>query len=822
MSFATQIFLIIISILQFIFPFFEFDTPEVPEEPSSSIVEEIPTEDITDTTTCNHKGGSSTCLTKARCSLCMEEYGEFGEHIYSVTTKANTCLEGGYSIFTCKLCTYTYRGAETEPKGHDYDVKGQAPTCTNIGYLSYTCKRCGDFYSENEIPATGHSYKNMGETPADCENDGFITFTCENCFDSYTEKNSDKLGHSYEQVITYPTCKNVGYTTHNCTTCGDTFKTDEVPALGHSFTNYISDNNASCSYDGTKTAYCDNGCGLTSTLNDVGSMLPHVDENNDKHCDNGGEELFASFSHLTYPSNAVLPLQEMSTTVEKMIQRADKVENQDIYAANKGHSDSGIVVSPYYILKVDGKDVPVYGAVTYSGTTEKGTLHSFSEIYIEKGEYCTVRVDIESIYSGFKITDAKIIPESLGETAKVENGIISAVLSGYGAHTFLVNGENQAYTYTIFIREEIDEDAEIAALREQGYNVAVVEGYMPLDYVVFSGPEVSNQVIYLKKGAYVAAEHKFEINSDADNSGNPETTAAGANAVDHNGIGLNRFPFISAHNTSNIKVLGYGVFDLTHLDRGERRGMVFSFANNVEVRGVKLINAPEWSFILYRCDGVTIKDVDIFGYRQNSDAFDICNSTNITVDRCFARTGDDLFAVKALGGDQNAVADNITFKNCYAWAAKARAFGIFGESNRSVSNVTFKDSYVLMHDATWDYDRIPAIGIVAETADPNNGAISFKNITFENIEISRNYAAAANVIIFNQITNNFTIDNIVFKNISYQSNNVLNRIVTYSNNGTITNVQFENTTCAGTNVVDSNKTAYFSEESYWGGYITVK
>ena len=92
----------------------------------------------------------------------------------------------------------------------------------------------------------------------------------------------------------------------------------------------------------------------------------------------------------------------------------------------------------------------------------------------------------------------------------------------------------------------------------------------------------------------------------------------------------------------------------------------------------------------------------------------------------------------------------------------------------------------------------------------------------ENIEISRNYAAAANVIIFNQITNNFTIDNIVFKNISYQSNNVLNRIVTYSNNGTITNVQFENTTCAGTKVVDSNKTLYFSEESYWGGYITVK
>lgn len=822
MEFASRIMLIIITILQFLFPFFEFDSSEdVPTETTTEIVEEIDPEEQPTFDGCRHAGGEATCQKKAVCELCGEEYGDGGTHKYEIRINPATCLEGGFSVYNCTVCGDRYIGDETEALGHAYTSRVIEVSCTENGRTVYVCSNCGDSYSENEIPATGHNYQLTGETLPDCVNYGYYTYTCKNCGDSYNEKTSASLGHNYVPAVTLPTCKNEGYTVYTCPGCGDSYTDDIVAALGHSFTNYVSDNNASCKYDGTKTAYCDNGCGLTSTVYDEGSKLEHSDNNKDKICDAGGEELFAEFTHLTYPAEAVRTLEQMGTTAEKMASRADK-NDDDIYVANKGYSDNGIIVSPYYSLKVDGKNVPVYGAVTYSGTEEKGVIHSFSEIYVEKGEYCTVEVEFKSVLDGFAVENATVIPEAHGETVTVQNGKATAIISGYGAHTFLVNNENQAYTYTIFIREEIDEEAEIAALQQQGYTVAVVDGYMLIDYVVFSGSATSKQAIYLKKGAYVSAEHKFDITSDADSQNKSEATDAGDSASAHNGIGLNRFPFISAYNTSDIKVLGYGVFDLTHLDRAERRGMVFSFVNNVEVRGVKLVNAPEWSFILYRCDTVSVKDVDIFGYRLNSDAFDVCNSKNVTVDGCFARTGDDIFAVKALGGDANAISDNITFTGCYAWAAKARAFGLFGESNRSVSNVTFKDSYVLMHDATWDEDRIPAIGIVAESADPNNGAISYKNITFENIEISRNKAAAANVIIFTQITNPFTIDSVIFKNISYQSNNVLNRIVTYTDSGTITNVQFENTVCGGTNVVDSNKTAYFSEESYWGGYITVK
>ena len=43
----------------------------------------------------------------------------------------------------------------------------------------------------------------------------------------------------------------------------------------HSFTNYVSDGNATCTADGTKTAVCDNGCGETDTIADEGSALNH-------------------------------------------------------------------------------------------------------------------------------------------------------------------------------------------------------------------------------------------------------------------------------------------------------------------------------------------------------------------------------------------------------------------------------------------------------------------------------------------------------------------------------------------------------------------
>ena len=48
-----------------------------------------------------------------------------------------------------------------------------------------------------------------------------------------------------------------------------------IEKLGHSFTDYVSDNNATCTEDGTKTAKCDR-CDATDTVTDTGSAKGHT------------------------------------------------------------------------------------------------------------------------------------------------------------------------------------------------------------------------------------------------------------------------------------------------------------------------------------------------------------------------------------------------------------------------------------------------------------------------------------------------------------------------------------------------------------------
>ncbi|MBO4733316.1 MAG: hypothetical protein J5662_02445, partial [Clostridia bacterium] len=71
------------------------------------------------------------------------------------------------------------------------------------------------------------------------------------------------------------TCTADGTKTAKCDYCDvtDTI-TDEGSALGHSFTNYVSNNDATCTADGTKTAKCDR-CDATDTIADEGTALGH-------------------------------------------------------------------------------------------------------------------------------------------------------------------------------------------------------------------------------------------------------------------------------------------------------------------------------------------------------------------------------------------------------------------------------------------------------------------------------------------------------------------------------------------------------------------
>ena len=85
-------------------------------------------------------------------------------------------------------------------------------------------------------------------------------------------------------TVTKPaTCTEKGVRTYTCTGSTHT-RTEDIPALNHCFAGqtYVSDNNATCEQDGTKTAKCvrygTGGCTATDTVIDMGSKLGHLFE----------------------------------------------------------------------------------------------------------------------------------------------------------------------------------------------------------------------------------------------------------------------------------------------------------------------------------------------------------------------------------------------------------------------------------------------------------------------------------------------------------------------------------------------------------------
>lgn len=90
-----------------------------------------------------------------------------------------------------------------------------------------------------------------------------------------THKHSFVLEQPEEEYLfSEATCTQKAWYYYSCE-CGakgtDIF---QYGTFGHSFTNYVSDNNATCTDDGTKTATCDR-CDETNTITDEGTRLDH-------------------------------------------------------------------------------------------------------------------------------------------------------------------------------------------------------------------------------------------------------------------------------------------------------------------------------------------------------------------------------------------------------------------------------------------------------------------------------------------------------------------------------------------------------------------
>ena len=220
--------------------------------------------------------------------------------------KSAECLQAGnHKYFTCDSCGAVFKAdgiTKTTAEGEVIPALGHdlsAADCVS----AEKCRREGCGYVSGS--ALGHSFTDYkSNNDATCTADGTKTAKCERCdvTDTVADAGSAK-GHSfvndtcsvcgYEKAHTHNmtktdakavTCTEAGNVTYyTCSGCGKLFADDKgeeeivdvvLPALGHSFTNYKSNNDATCTEDGTKTAKCER-CDVTDTVADAGSAKGH-------------------------------------------------------------------------------------------------------------------------------------------------------------------------------------------------------------------------------------------------------------------------------------------------------------------------------------------------------------------------------------------------------------------------------------------------------------------------------------------------------------------------------------------------------------------
>ena len=148
--------------------------------------------------------------------------------------------------------------------------------CTSLTTIYILNKYCDIYNDSYTIPTSTTIYGLNGSTAQSYANSYGNKFEIINNCNDFGLEHSES--YSQNTNVVSSTCTESGSydVEHRCKNCktvisSETFITEP---LGHSFTNYISNEDATCTENGTKTAKCDR-CDETDTITDEGTALGH-------------------------------------------------------------------------------------------------------------------------------------------------------------------------------------------------------------------------------------------------------------------------------------------------------------------------------------------------------------------------------------------------------------------------------------------------------------------------------------------------------------------------------------------------------------------
>ena len=264
-------------------------------------------------------------------------------------------------------------------------------------------------------------------------------------------------------VTTPATCTGKGVRTYTCTSSSHT-KTEDIPALNHSFAGqeYVSDNNATCEQDGTKTAKCarygTGGCTETDTVTDTGSKLGHLFEdyvsNNDATCEQDGTKTARCVRYGTGGCMATDTVTDTDSKLGHLFE--DYVSNNDATYAHDGTKTAKCVrydqCGETHTMPDEGSRLiapPLYRVPDKDGRDIAYTAE-------QKGGVLTVTVDEDlAILTGRLSGIRTLKAQGVEKIVFVTKGATSAFLlsdlldKGEGGEAYRLTHNGKAVTFTL-------------------------------------------------------------------------------------------------------------------------------------------------------------------------------------------------------------------------------------------------------------------------------------------------------------------------------------------------------------------------------------
>jgi hypothetical protein len=420
-----------------------------------------------------------------------------------------------------------------------------------------------------------------------------------------------------------------------------------------------------------------------------------------------------------------------------------------------------------YIVKVDGKSVPVYSAKVASGTPalrwKAMDDKAKSADYFEKASFAYFDMEgraTVTISCPEEIRSVKVLPTSYQITPKIQGKSLTFDLTEPKPITVEVNG-NWVGALHLFANP-----LEVAAPKAGDPNVIFFgPGIHEISHLVVT----NNQTVYLAAGAVVRGiikpDERYQISSYS---------------------GLRTYSPTMVLRGDNITLRGRGIIDGS-FSTTHARNLVQVEGTNIKLEGVILRDSSTWTIPIRRSQKVTVENVKLIGYRANSDGIDICNSQDVTVKNCFIRTLDDLVVLKTDRGQ--GPSKRIVVKDCVLWNEVAHALSIGAELSEDVDDVHFSNCDVI-HDKGREWT------LRVYHCD----AARISNVRFENIRVEespRLISLWIDKAFWTRDNERGHIDGVVFKNIQAVANPLRVELHGFDATHAVENVSFENVVVNG-------------------------